>query len=120
MGGTDGRGTERIIDGTAGSYVSQVSSLFRTIWYSYRKGTTDRTSKRISRHVWSLPIASSKVPPPANRNTADPVETVCPAQDADNRTIRAVLTGAVQESDGTTYNVATQLNAFVYNTIVGW
>lgn len=44
----------------------------------------------------------------------------CWSQDADNRTIRAVLTGALQESDGTTYNVATQMNSFVYNTVVGW
>ncbi len=43
-----------------------------------------------------------------------------PAQDGGNRTIRAVLTGALQETDGTTYNVATQMNAFVYNTVVGW
>jgi hypothetical protein len=34
--------------------------------------------------------------------------------------VRAVLTGALQESDGTTYNVATQMNSFVYNTVVGW
>lgn len=34
--------------------------------------------------------------------------------------MRAVLTGALQESDGTTYNVATQMNSFVYNTVVGW
>ena len=41
-------------------------------------------------------------------------------QDGENRTVRAVLTGALQESDGTTYNVATQMNSFVYNTVVGW
>jgi hypothetical protein len=41
-------------------------------------------------------------------------------QDGNNRTVRAVLTGALQESDGTTYNVATQMNSFVYNTVVGW
>jgi V8-like Glu-specific endopeptidase len=40
--------------------------------------------------------------------------------EGNNRTVRAVLTGALQESDGTTYNVATQMNAFVYNTVVGW
>lgn len=37
-----------------------------------------------------------------------------------NRTIRAILTGAIQESDGPLYNVGTALNSFVYNTIVGW
>lgn len=41
-------------------------------------------------------------------------------QEGNNRTIRAVLTGALQESDGNTYNVGTQLNSFVYNTVVGW
>jgi hypothetical protein len=41
-------------------------------------------------------------------------------QAGNNRTVRAVLTGALQESDGTTYNVATQMNSFVYNTVVGW
>lgn len=40
--------------------------------------------------------------------------------DGQNRTVRAILTGALQESDGTTYNVGTQLNSFVYNTIVSW
>mmetsp|Transcript_16296 Transcript_16296/g.48870 ORF Transcript_16296/g.48870 Transcript_16296/m.48870 type:complete len:527 (+) Transcript_16296:514-2094(+) len=40
--------------------------------------------------------------------------------EGNNRTIRAVLTGALQESDGNTYNVGTQLNSFVYNTVVGW
>jgi hypothetical protein len=34
--------------------------------------------------------------------------------------VRAVLTGALLESNGTSYNVGTQMNAFVYNTIVGW
>ena len=34
--------------------------------------------------------------------------------------IRAVLTGALTMSDGTTLNTATELNAFVYNTIAGW
>jgi hypothetical protein len=41
-------------------------------------------------------------------------------QEGQNRTIRAILTGAIQESDGPLYNVGTALNSFVYNTIVGW
>ena len=34
--------------------------------------------------------------------------------------IRAVLTGALTMSDGTTLNTATELNAFIYNTIATW
>jgi len=34
--------------------------------------------------------------------------------------VRAILTGALTMSDGTTLNTATELNAFVYNTIAGW
>ncbi len=43
-----------------------------------------------------------------------PLERTGPVQ------IRAVLTGALTMSDGTTLNTATELNAFVYNTIAGW
>ena len=34
--------------------------------------------------------------------------------------VRAILTGALTMSDGTTLNTATELNSFVYNTIAGW
>ncbi len=41
-------------------------------------------------------------------------------QDGQNRTVRAVLTGALSQTGESAYNVATQLNSFVYNTVVGW
>ncbi|PNH04012.1 hypothetical protein TSOC_009873 [Tetrabaena socialis] len=42
------------------------------------------------------------------------------AASKDNNTIRAVLTGVVVLQDGTSLNVGTELNAFVYGTLAAW
>ncbi|GLC43061.1 hypothetical protein PLESTM_001418600 [Pleodorina starrii] len=37
-----------------------------------------------------------------------------------NNTIRAILTGVIKFEDGTSYNVGTELNDFVYGTLATW
>lgn len=39
---------------------------------------------------------------------------------SDNYTIRAIVTGALQMTDGTVINLAVMMNSFVYNTIASW
>ncbi|KXZ50154.1 hypothetical protein GPECTOR_17g790 [Gonium pectorale] len=43
-----------------------------------------------------------------------------PGNTTGNNTIRAILTGVIKMSDGTSLNVGTELNAFVYGTLAAW